>query len=67
MRGTPMAAEFEKLKHSILAEVEKNGIDALQDKNLAQSMDRRSRQLAREIFGNLEQDTITGEWRFRTA
>jgi hypothetical protein len=53
------------LKQTILAEIEQNGIDAVQEKYLAQSMDRYARQLAREIFGNLEQNTITGEWGFK--
>jgi len=58
-----MATKFEKLEQMVLAEIEKNGIDAVEEKYLAHSMNRRGRQLAREIFSNLQQDQ-EGKWSF---
>jgi hypothetical protein len=55
--------KFEKLEQTILAEIDKDGIDAVQDKYLAQSVDIHTRQMARAIFGNLEQDQF-GKWSF---
>jgi len=58
-----MATKFEKLEQIVLAEIEKDGIEAVEDKYLAHSLNKRSRQLARVIFSNLQQDQ-EGKWSF---
>ena len=57
-----MVSSFQDIEREVLALIEQDGIDAAQDKYLGQSVDFQTRQLARAIFGNLTQDTITGEW-----
>lgn len=51
------------LRTAALTLIETDGIEAAEKKYLGASMDRKTRQLAREIFSNLEQNR-EGKWSF---
>jgi hypothetical protein len=57
--------KIEEVKKDVLTLIARDGIEAAEKKYLSVSTNWNTRQLSREIFGNLEQNTITGEWFFR--
>ena len=56
---------IEDLKKEVLALIASDGIEEVEKHYLSPLIDRNTRQLAREIFGNLEQNTISGEWFYK--
>jgi hypothetical protein len=59
-------SKLEALKQAVLLWIEREGIEAAEKEYFNKTIERNARQRAREIFSNLEQDTITGQWRFKT-